>query len=91
MYDLMIIGGGPAGLAASVYAARKQLKTLLISVDIGGQINTTLGIENYLGYQFIEGPELIAKFQTQVSQYPIDQKIGNKVPRLEKIAGGLKP
>lgn len=78
MYELMIIGGGPAGLAASVYAARKQLKTLLISDDIGGQINTTLGIENYLGYQFIEGPELINKFQTQISQFPIHQKIGEK-------------
>ena len=90
MYELMIIGGGPAGLAASVYAARKQLKMLLISGDIGGQINTTLGIENYLGYQFIEGPELIDKFQTQVSQYPIDQKIGEKISRLEKIDGGFE-
>ncbi len=90
MYELMIIGGGPAGLAASVYAARKRLKTLLISSDIGGQINWTLGIENYLGYQFVEGPELIDKFHTQVSQYPIDQKIGEKVSRLEKIEGGLE-
>ncbi len=90
MYDLMIIGGGPAGLTASVYAARKRLKTLLVSVDIGGQVNNTLGIENYLGYQFIEGPELIDKFQTQVSQFPIDQKIGEKVSRLEKIDGGFE-
>ena len=90
MYDLMIIGGGPAGLAATVYAARKQLKTLLISGDIGGQINTTMGIENYLGYQFVEGPELIDKFQTQVDQYPVDQKIGQKVSRLEKVEGGFE-
>jgi len=90
MYDLMIVGGGPAGLAASVYAARKRLKTLLISVDIGGQVNNTLGVENYLGYQFIEGPELIDKFHSQVSQFPIDQKIGNKVSRLEKIEGGFE-
>ena len=90
MYDLMIIGGGPAGLAASVYAARKRLKTLLVSGDIGGQVNLTLGIENYLGYQFIEGPELIDKFQTQMSQYPIDQKVGDKVSRLEKIEGGFE-
>lgn len=89
MYDLMIIGGGPAGLAAGVYAARKQLKTLLISGDIGGQINTTWGIENYLGYQFIEGPELIGKFQAQVSQFPIDQKIGDKVKQLKKVSGGF--
>ena len=90
MYDLMIIGGGPAGLAASVYAARKQLKTLLVSGDIGGQINTTWGIENYLGYQFIEGPELINKFQTQVGQFPIDQKIGDKVRQLKKTSGGFE-
>ena len=90
MYDLLIIGGGPAGIAAGVYAARKQLKTLLVSVDIGGQINTTLGIENYLGYQFIEGPELISKFETQVSQFPINQKIGDKVSRLRKIDGGFE-
>ena len=90
MYDLMIIGAGPAGLCASVYAARKQLKTLLVSVDIGGQINTTLGVENYLGYQFIEGTELIDKFQTQVNQFPIDQKIGDKISRLEKANGSFE-
>ena len=90
MYDLMIIGGGPAGLAASVYAARKRLKTLLVSGDVGGQVNWTLGVENYLGYQFIEGSELIDKFQTQVSQYPIDQKIGERVSRLGKIEGGFE-
>ncbi len=90
MHDLMIIGGGPAGLCASVYAARKQLKTLLLSIDIGGQINNTLGVENYLGYQFIEGPELIDKFQTQVSQFPVDQKIGDKISKLEKIKGGFE-
>ncbi|MDP3879012.1 MAG: FAD-dependent oxidoreductase [Dehalococcoidales bacterium] len=90
MHDLMIIGGGPAGLAASVYAARKRLSTLLVSVDIGGQVNKTLGIENYLGYQFVEGPELIEKFESQVSQYPIDQKIGNKITRLDKIDRGFE-
>ena len=90
MYELMVIGGGPAGLAASVYAARKRLKTLLVSGDIGGQVNLTLGVENYLGYQFIEGPELIDKFHSQVSQFPIDQKIGDKVSRLEKIDGGFE-
>jgi len=90
MYDLMIIGAGPAGLAASVYAARKRLRTLLISGDIGGQMNTTLGIENYLGYQFIEGPELVAKFNEQVGRYPIDQKIGYKVSKLKQIRGGFE-
>ncbi len=90
MYELMLIGGGPAGLTASVYAARKRLNALLISVDIGGQVNLTLDIENYMGYQFIEGPDLIDKFHTQVSQFPIDQKIGEKVSRLDKIKGGFE-
>ena len=90
MYELMIIGGGPAGIAAGVYAARKKLNTLLVSGDIGGQINNTWGIENYLGYQFIEGPELISKFQTQISKFPIDQKIGDKVSRLQKVKGGFE-
>ncbi len=90
MYDLMIIGGGPAGLCAAVYAARKMLKTLLISVDFGGQPNTTTGIENYLGYQFIEGPELISKFYSQVKQFPLEQKIGAAVTRLDKVKRGFE-
>lgn len=90
MYDLMIIGGGPAGIAASIYVARKRLNAVLISEDIGGQVNKTLGIENYLGYQFIEAPELIDKFQNQISQYPIEQKLGQKITRLDKIEGGFE-
>jgi len=70
MYELIIIGGGPAGMTAAVYAARKQLNTLLITTDIGGQVNWTNGVENYMGYQFIEGDELMAKFQQQVEQFP---------------------
>ena len=85
MYELIIVGGGPAGMAAAVYAARKRLNTLLISVDIGGQMNWTTGVENYLGYQFIEGQELISKFQQQVNQFPIDHKVGQKVIQLKKI------
>jgi alkyl hydroperoxide reductase subunit F len=90
MYDLIIIGAGPAGIAAAVYAARKRLKTLLISADVGGQINWTLGIENYIGYQFIEGRELIARFDEQVRQFPIDQKIGVRVNRLTRADGGFE-
>ncbi len=90
MYEIIIVGGGPAGMAASVYAARKRLNTLLISGDIGGQVNWTSGVENYLGYQFIEGVDLIAKFQQQVNQFPIDQKIGFKVTQIVKIDGGFE-
>jgi alkyl hydroperoxide reductase subunit F len=90
MYELIIVGGGPAGMTAAVYAARKQLNTLLISGDIGGQVLWTNSVENYMGYQFIEGDELIARFQKQVDQFPIDQKIGQKVTQIRKIDGGLE-
>lgn len=90
MHDLIIIGGGPAGMAAAVYAARKRLDTLLITFDIGGQVNWTTGVENYLGYQFIQGYELISKFQEQVSQFPIEQKIGQKITRVQKTGDGFE-
>ena len=90
MYELTIVGGGPAGLAATVYAARKRLNALLVSNDIGGQMNWTTSVENYLGYQFIEAPELINKFHTQVSQFPVEQKIGYKVTLIEKIDSGFE-
>ena len=90
MYELIIIGGGPAGMAAAVYAARKLINTILVTGDIGGQVNWTNEVENYLGYQFIEGDELIAKFQQQVNQFPIKQKIGVKVIQVKRIDGGFE-
>ena len=51
MYDLIVIGAGPAGMTAAVYAARKRLKILLLSKDIGGQLLWTASGENYMGYQ----------------------------------------
>jgi alkyl hydroperoxide reductase subunit F len=90
MYDLMIIGGGPAGMTAAVYAARKKLNALLLSKDVGGQVNWTLGIENYMGYQLIEGPELIKKFEEQVKKFPIDMKVGEGVSSLSRISGGFE-
>ncbi|MGA2107799.1 MAG: FAD-dependent oxidoreductase, partial [Syntrophorhabdales bacterium] len=70
MHDLIIIGAGPAGMTAAVYAARQKVNTLLLSKDVGGQVNWTLCIENYMGYQFIEGLELIQKFEEQVRKFP---------------------
>jgi alkyl hydroperoxide reductase subunit F len=90
LYEIIIVGGGPAGMAAAVYAARKRLNTLLLTSDIGGQVNWTAGVENYLGYQFIEGADLISKFQQQVNQFPIEQKIGLKVKQVKKIEGGFE-
>jgi alkyl hydroperoxide reductase subunit F len=90
MYELIIIGGGPAGMTAAVYAARKKLNTLLISYDIGGQVLWTTGIENYMGYQFIEGLELIKKFEEQVKQFPIDIKTGERISSLSQTNGGFE-
>ncbi len=77
-------------MTAAVYAARKKLNTLLLSKDVGGQVNWTLGIENYMGYQFIEGPELIHKFEEQMKQFPLDMKIGEEVSSLSRTSGGFE-
>jgi len=90
MYELIIIGGGPAGMTAAVYAARKKLNTLLISGYIGGQVLWTAGVENYMGYQFIEGHELMKKFEEQVKQFPLDIKTGEKVSSLSQTNGGFE-
>ena len=90
MHDLIIIGGGPAGMTAAVYAARKRIDALLVSKDLGGQPLTTVGIENYMGYQYIEGPELMQKFHEQVTQFPIEQKIGQVVVALSRLDAGFE-
>jgi len=90
MYELIIIGGGPAGMTAAVYTARKKLNTLLISYDIGGQVLWTSGIENYMGYQFIEGPELMQKFEEQVKQFPLDKKTGDRLSSLSQTNRGFE-
>jgi alkyl hydroperoxide reductase subunit F len=98
-YELLIIGGGPAGMTAAVYSARKQLKTLLISKDLGGQLLWTSDIENYMGYQYITGRELTDKFKSQMEQFPIvDIIVGDSVEKLARegnlfvvtTAGGRK-
>lgn len=65
-YDLIIIDGGPAGLAAAVYAATLKMNAFLIAKDLGGQAVDSTKIENYMGYDFITGPELTEKFQYQL-------------------------
>jgi len=90
MYELIIIGAGPAGMTAAVYAARKKLNALLISSDIGGQVLWTAGVENYMGYQLIEGSELMSKFEEQVKLFPIDIKTGERVNSLSQTNKGFK-
>ncbi len=86
MYDLIIIGAGPAGLSAAVYAARQQFKTLIISKDIGGQTAISSDVENYLGFPSITGAELSQKFFEQVERFSefVEVVIGSTVTKLEK-------
>jgi len=69
--DVCVIGAGPAGMTAAVYLARKRLSVALVAKDVGGQMAWTLGIENYMGYQYVTGRELTAKFEEQVRQFPV--------------------
>lgn len=86
MYDTIIIGGGPAGLAAAIYTGRKKLKTAIITVDIGGQGNLTSYIENYPGALPQSGAELVDKFKTQVDKFGAEIIFG-KVAEVEKADG----
>ena len=74
MLDLIIIGAGPAGITAAIYAARKKMDFLVISKDIGGQTAWSGDIENYTGYQFITGPELVAKFEDHMQAFRVPMK-----------------
>ncbi len=85
VYDLIIIGAGPAGITAAVYAARKKMNILVISPDIGGQAAWSGDIENYTGYQFISGPDLAAKFEEHMKKYNIELKEGETVIDLKKL------
>jgi alkyl hydroperoxide reductase subunit F len=66
VYDVLIVGAGPAGLTAGVYCARKMLNTIIISENIGGQALESWAIENYMGYRMITGEDLMKKFEEQV-------------------------
>jgi NADH-dependent peroxiredoxin subunit F len=84
MHDLIVIGAGPAGITASVYAARKKMDLCVISLDIGGQAAWSGDIENYTGYQFITGPDLAAKFEEHMRHYGIRVKENEAAITVEK-------
>jgi NADH-dependent peroxiredoxin subunit F len=89
MLDLIIVGAGPAGITASVYAARKKMDFLVISKDVGGQTAWSGDIENYTGYQFITGPELTAKFEDHMRTYKVPLKEGESVISLAKSGDNI--
>ena len=92
MYDLIIIGGGPAGVAASIYAARKRLKTVLITEEIGGQSVVSEGIENWIGSPKIHGQELAKLFKAHLDAVKdgfVELATGERVVKLEKTSNGF--
>lgn len=84
IFDVLVVGGGPAGASAAIYAARKGIKTGLIAQTFGGQVMETLGIENVIGTPYTEGPKLMAQVEAHVKEYPVDLMKGQQVASLEK-------
>ncbi len=92
-YDLAIIGGGPAGVAAGVYASRKQLKTVFITESFGGQSIVSDGIENWIGTVKIPGEELAASLKKHLEAYAkdiVDIKEGERAVLVEKFDEGFR-
>ncbi len=86
MYDVIIIGAGPAGMTAAIYTARKKLNTLLLSKDVGGQMVWSADVENYTGFSVISGAELTLKFQEHLKSISedLELKLGVEVKSIEQ-------
>ncbi|RLQ02701.1 alkyl hydroperoxide reductase subunit F [Geobacillus stearothermophilus] len=83
-FDVLVIGGGPAGATAAIYAARKGIRTGIVAERFGGQILDTLGIENFISVKYTEGPKLAASIEEHVKQYNVDIMNSQRAKRLEK-------
>ena len=83
-FDVLVVGGGPAGASAAIYAARKGIRTGIIAERFGGQIMDTLGIENFISVKHTEGPKLAASLEEHVKEYNVDIMNLQRAKRLEK-------
>ncbi len=90
-FDVLVVGGGPAGAAAAIYAARKGIRVGLAAERFGGQVLDTMGIENFISVQHTEGPKLVAQLESHVKDYDVDimnlQRAEKLIPA--KTEGGL--
>jgi len=83
-YDVLVVGGGPAGASAAIYAARKGIRTGIVAERFGGQVMDTVGIENFISVKYTEGPKLAASLEEHVKEYGIDVMKLQRAKRLEK-------
>ncbi|MBU1102677.1 NAD(P)/FAD-dependent oxidoreductase [Patescibacteria group bacterium] len=86
LYDLIIIGAGPAGLSAAIYAVRKKLNTLVLAANVGGQTTEAHLVNNYLGIPEILGVELMEKFRDHAEKLAIEIKEGVNVQNISKFS-----
>ena len=86
-YDVLIVGGGPAGAAAAIYAARKGIRTGIVAERFGGQVMDTMAIENFISVKATEGPKLVMALEEHVKEYEVDvmnlQRVAKLVPGSE--------
>ncbi|MFC1511578.1 NAD(P)/FAD-dependent oxidoreductase [Candidatus Latescibacterota bacterium] len=87
-FDVVVIGGGPAGITAGIYLMRKMINTLMITPELGGQVNWTTAVENYPGYMEISGIELAQKYKAQLEQFPLTMRLGDSVVAMEMTKKG---
>jgi alkyl hydroperoxide reductase subunit F len=83
-YDVLVIGGGPSGASAAIYAARKGIRTGLVVERFGGQVNDTLGIENLISVKYTEGPQLAASLEAHIRDHDIDIMTSQRAKSLRK-------
>lgn len=88
VFDVLIVGGGPAGAAAAVYAARKGIKTGIAGERLGGQTLDTLGIENYVSVLETQGPKFAADLEAHARAYGVDIMVGQRAAKLQPAQGG---